>query len=55
VPYITNITKKTKNGKVVEFEIDIGLRNDMVCFIKERIIRNLEATRRFLEVKDEDY
>ena len=55
MPYITNITKKTKKGKVLEFEIDIGLRDDMIRFIRERIIHNLEATKRFLELKEEDY
>jgi hypothetical protein len=55
LPYTTNITKKTKKGKVLEFEIDIGLRDDIVRFIRDRIIHNLEATKRFLELKEEEY
>lgn len=39
----------------MEFEIDIGLRDEMVCFIIDRIIRNLQATKRFLELGGEDY
>jgi hypothetical protein len=52
MPYNTNIIEKRK---VVGLEIDIGLRNDMVCFIKERIIHSLETTKRFLELKEEAY
>jgi hypothetical protein len=53
MPYNTIITK-TKKGKVSEFEIETGLRDDMMRSIKERIIHNLEATKRFLEL-GEDY
>jgi hypothetical protein len=53
--YITITTKKTKKGKVLEMEIDVGLRNDMRRFIREKIIHNLEATKRFLELKEEGY
>jgi hypothetical protein len=52
MPYITNIIKKSK---VVGLEIDIGLRNDMVRFIRDRIINNLQATKRFLELNVKDY
>jgi hypothetical protein len=52
MPYITNVIN-TKKGN--ELEIEVGLRNDMVRFIKERIIHKLEATKRFLELKEEDY
>jgi hypothetical protein len=54
MPYLTNVIRNEK-GKVVELQIDVGLRDDMVCFIRDRIIHNLEATRRFLELKEEDY
>lgn len=54
-PYNTIITKKNDGGRVVEFGIDIGLRDDMVCFIQKRIIHNLEATKRFLELEEEKY
>jgi hypothetical protein len=50
----TIITDKTKKGKVLEFGIDIGLRNEMVCSIRDRIIHNLGATKRLLEL-GEDY
>lgn len=53
--YITNITKKTKKGKALELEIDVGLRNDIVCFIQQRIIHNLKAAKRFLELKETYY
>jgi hypothetical protein len=52
--YITDIKKKSKTGKVLEFEIETGLRDDMIIEIKDRIIHNLEATKRFLEL-GEDY
>ncbi len=39
----------------MEFKIDLGLRNDMVCFIKDRIIKNLEAIKRFLESNIQKY
>ena len=55
MPYNTFITKKNDDGRVVEFGIDIGLRDDMVCFIQKRIIHNLEATKRFLELEEEKY
>jgi hypothetical protein len=45
MPYNTIITKKNDDGRVVEFGIDIGLRDDMVCFIQKRIIHNLEAAK----------
>ena len=45
MPYNTFITKKNDDGRVVEFGIDIGLRDDMVCFIQKRIIHNLEAAK----------
>lgn len=54
MPYVTNITKTTNKGKVLEFEIDVGLRDDMRRSIRDRIIHNLEATKRFLEL-GEDY
>jgi hypothetical protein len=50
MPYNTIITKATKKGKVVELGIDVGLRNEMVCSIRDRIIDNLQATKRFLEL-----
>jgi hypothetical protein len=50
----TIITDKTKKGKVLEFGIDIGLRSEMVCSIRDRIIHNLGATKRLLEL-GEDY
>ena len=53
-PYNTIITKKNDGGRVVEFGIDIGLRNEMVCSIRDRIIHNLGATKRLLEL-GEDY
>jgi AbiV family abortive infection protein len=52
MPYITNIIEKKK---VVGLEIDIGLRNDMVRFIQQRIIHNLEAIKRFLKFNEENY
>ncbi|HKI07188.1 MAG TPA: hypothetical protein VKA09_02225 [Nitrososphaeraceae archaeon] len=51
----TIITNTTKKGKVLEFEIDVGLRDDMRRFIREKIIHNLEGTKRFLELKEEKY
>ncbi len=51
--YNTKITK-TKKGKVLEFEIEVGLRDEMRRTIRESIIRNLEATKRFLQL-EEDY
>jgi hypothetical protein len=54
MPYNTIITKTTNKGKVLEFEIDVGLRDDMRRSIRDRIIYNLEATKRFLEL-GEDY
>lgn len=50
MPYNTIITNTTSKGKVLEFEIDVGLRDEMICFIQRRIIHNLEATKRFLEL-----
>lgn len=50
----TIITGRIRKGKVVEFGIDVGLRNEMVCSIRDRIIHNLEATKRLLEL-GEDY
>jgi hypothetical protein len=38
----------------VGLEIDVGLRNEMRRFIQARIIHNLEATKRLLEL-GEDY
>ncbi len=55
MPYITDITKTTKDGKASQFRIETGLRDDMVRFIQRRIIHNLEATKRFLELKEEEY
>jgi hypothetical protein len=55
MPYNTIITNTTNKGKVLEFEIDVGLRDEMIWFIQKRIIHNLEATKRFLELKEEDY
>jgi len=52
--YKTNIIKNNK-GKVMELEIDIGLRNDIVRFIRDRIVENLEATKRLLELKEQKY
>jgi hypothetical protein len=54
MPYNTIITKTTNKGKVLEFEIDVGLGDDMRRSIRDRIIHNLEATKRFLEL-GEDY
>ena len=53
MPYNKTIIE-TKKGKVREFGIDIGLRNEMVCRIRDRIIHNLGATKRLLEL-GEDY
>lgn len=49
------IIPKTKNdGKVERFEIEVGLRDEMRRIIRDRIIHNLEATKRFLQL-GEDY
>jgi hypothetical protein len=53
--YKTIITRTTKKGKVLEFEIETGDRDDMRCFIKNNIIHNLEAIKRFLELNEEKY
>jgi hypothetical protein len=50
--YNTNIVTKSK---VVALEIDIGLRNDMVRFIKERIMKNLQAIKQFLQLNVKEY
>lgn len=47
-------TKPLEDCKLVGLEIDVGLRNEMKRFIQERIIHNLEATKRLLEL-GEDY
>ena len=39
----------------MEFEIDVGHRDDMRHFIRERVIHNLEATKLFFELKEEKY
>ena len=54
MPYNTNVIKNNKD-KVIELEIDIGLRNDMVRTTRDRIIDNLEATKRFLDLIEERY
>jgi hypothetical protein len=48
-------TKTIEKCKVVGLEIDIGLRNEMVRFIRDTIIHNMKATKRSLELKEEDY
>ena len=50
----TIITKTTNDGKVERFEIEVGLRDEMRRIIRDRIIQNLEATKRFLQL-GEDY
>lgn len=55
MPCKTIITRTTKKGKVLEFEIDVGLRDDMKRSIRKRFIHNLEATQRFLELKEKKY
>ena len=40
--------------KLVGLKIDVGLRDEMRRFIQDRIIHNLEATKRLLEL-GEDY
>jgi hypothetical protein len=52
---MTYNTKPIEKCKVVGLEIVIGLRNDMVRFIQERIIDNLEATKRFLGLNETKY
>lgn len=51
MPYDTVVDK---DCKVERIYIDEGLRDEMRHFIKERIIQNLEATKRLLEL-GEDY
>ena len=53
--YNTIITKRTKKGKIEEFGIDIGLRNEMVRTVRDRIIHNLEATKLFLALNEKQY
>jgi hypothetical protein len=53
--YNTIITKTTKKGKVLEFEIEVGLRDEMKRTIIQSVIHNLEATKRFLELGGEAY
>jgi hypothetical protein len=48
------IVKVDEDG-MNQLAITPELRDEMVRFIKKRIIRNLEASKRFLELKDEDY
>jgi hypothetical protein len=48
------IVKADEDG-MNQLAITPELREEMVRFIKKRIIRNLEASKRFLELKDEDY
>jgi hypothetical protein len=47
-------TKPIKNCKLVGLEINVGLRDETRRFIQERIIHNLEATKRLSEL-GEDY
>jgi hypothetical protein len=47
-------TNPLEDCKLVGLEIDVGLRNEMRRFIQERIIHDLEATKRLLEF-GEDY
>jgi hypothetical protein len=54
MPYNKTLITETKKGKVREFGIDVGLRNEMVCRIRDIIIRNLGTTKRLLEL-GEDY
>jgi AbiV family abortive infection protein len=42
-------------GEVMNLAITPELRDEMVSFIRKRIILNLEATKRLLEFEDEDY
>jgi hypothetical protein len=53
--YNTIVTKRAKKGKAEEFGIDIGLRDEMVRTVKDRIIHNLEATKRFLGLNEKQY
>jgi hypothetical protein len=53
--YNTIITKRAKKGKIEEFGIDIGLRNEMVRTVRDRIIHNLEATKLFLALNEKQY
>jgi hypothetical protein len=47
-------TELERDCKLVSLKIDVGLRDEMRRFIQERIIHNLEATKRLLEL-GEDY
>ena len=47
MPYDTIVDKDCKVGHL---HIDVGLRDEMRRFIQERIIYNLEATKRLLEL-----
>jgi AbiV family abortive infection protein len=51
--YITDITKTTRKGNVEEFQIEIGLRDEMRHIIKGGIIYNLEAIKRFLDLGED--
>jgi hypothetical protein len=45
----------TKKGEILDPEIDVGLRDDMVRFIKDRIIKDLQAIKQFLELNVKEY